>query len=87
MASGRQSPASAFRTPSSTSTEQVVLERYLIVERERQTEYFNWFQHYSLASLKAKVQAAGLVVEDVYGDVAGESFEPSLPEFAVVVRR
>jgi len=67
--------------------ERVVLERFLIVERERQTEYFNWFQHYSLESLTAEVESAGLIVDDVYGDVAGEPFEPSLPEFAVVVRQ
>jgi len=67
--------------------EKVALEKYLIVERERQTEYFNWFQHYSLESLTAEVEAAGLVVDVAYGDVAGEQFEATLPEFAVVVRR
>ena len=80
-------PYFGFQNTFKYEHEQVVLERYLIVERERQTEYFNWFQHYSLASLRAEVEAAGLVVEDVYGDVTGEPFEPSLPEFAVVVRR
>jgi SAM-dependent methyltransferase len=66
--------------------EKVVLERFLIVERERETEYFNWFGHYSRESLTAEVEAAGLIVEDVHGDVAGEPFEPSLPELAMVVR-
>jgi len=80
-------PYFGFQNTFKYEQEKVVLERYLVVERERQTEYFNWFQHYSLESLKAEVEAAGLIVEDVYGDVAGESFEPSLPEFAVVVRR
>jgi len=67
--------------------QKVALEKYVIVERERQTEYFNWFQHYSLASLTAEVESAGLVVDEAYGDVAGEEFDDSLPEFAVVVRR
>ena len=67
--------------------EKVALEKYYIVERERQTEYFNWFQHYSLASLTAEVEAAGLVVAEAFGDVAGEPFDDSLPEFAVVVRQ
>ena len=67
--------------------EKVVLEHYLIVERERQAEYFNWFQHYSLESLTAEVEAAGLVVDEAFGDVAGEAFDASLPEFAVVVRQ
>ncbi len=65
----------------------MALEKYYIVERDRQTEYFNWFQHYSLASLTAEVESAGLVVAESYGDVAGEPFDDSLPEFAVVVRR
>ena len=67
--------------------QKVALEKYVIVERERQTEYFNWFQHYSLASLTAEVESAGLVVDEAYGDVAGEEFDDSLPEFAAVVRR
>jgi SAM-dependent methyltransferase len=67
--------------------EKVVLEHYLIVERERQAEYFNWFQHYSLESLTAEVEAAGLVVDEAFGDVAGEAIDASLPEFAVVVRQ
>ena len=66
--------------------EKVALEKYLIVEKERETEYFNWFQHYSLESLTTEVEAAGLVVDEAYGDVAGEEFDASLPEFAVVVR-
>jgi len=65
----------------------VVLEKYLIIERDRSTDYFNWFQHYDVDSLRAEVGAAGLVVDEVYGDVAGEPFEASLPEFAVVVRK
>ena len=65
----------------------VALERYLIVQRERQSEYFNWFQHYSLEALTAEVEAAGLIVDEAFGDVAGEPFDASLAEFAVVVRR
>jgi SAM-dependent methyltransferase len=67
--------------------EKVALEKYVIVERDRQSEYFNWFQHYSLDSLRAEVEAAGLVVDEAFGDVAGEPFDDALPEFAVVVRR
>ena len=79
-------PYFGFQNTFRYEEEKVVLERYLIVERERQAEYFNWFQHYSLESLTEEVESAGLIVEDVYGDVAGEPFEPSLPEFALVVR-
>lgn len=67
--------------------EKVVLEKFVILERDRETEYYNWFQHYDVAALTAEVEAAGLVVDELFGDVAGEPFEPSLPEFAVVARR
>ena len=40
-----------------------------------------------MASLTAEVETAGLVVAEVHGDVAGATFEESLPEFAVVVKR
>ena len=79
-------PYFGFQNTFKYDAEKVVLERYLIVEPDRQTEYFNWFQHYSQASLTAEVEAAGLVVDEIYGNVAGESFDPSLPEFAVVAR-
>jgi len=80
-------PYYGFQNTFKYEAEKVVLEQYLIVERERSTEYYNWFQHYDVASLTAEVEAAGLVVDGVLGDVAGETFEPSLPEFAVVVRK
>lgn len=67
--------------------EKVVLEKFVILERDRETEYYNWFQHYDVAALTAEVEAAGLAVDELFGDVAGEPFEPSLPEFAVVARR
>ena len=50
-------------------------------------EYLNWFQHYDLASLDAEVEASGLVFEQAVGDVAGEEFEETAPEFAVIARR
>ena len=79
-------PYYGFQNTFKYDDEKVVLEKYVIVERDRSTEYFNWFQHYSVATLAAEVESAGLVVDGIYGDVAGGTFEPSLPEFAMVVR-
>ncbi len=79
-------PYYGFQDTFKYDDEKVVLEKYVIVERERISEYFNWFQHFDVASLSAEVEAAGLVVDAVFGDVAGATFEPSLPEFAVVVK-
>ena len=80
-------PYYGFQDTFKYDDEKVVLEKYVIVERERISEYFNWFQHFDMASLTAEVEAAGLVVDAVFGDVAGATFEPSLPEFAMVVRK
>ena len=65
----------------------VVLEKYTIVEREGISEYFNWFQHYDVASLRAEVEAAGLQVAEVVGDVAGGPLDQTAPEFGIVVQR
>ena len=64
--------------------EKVVLEKYTIVEAAGSREYLNWFAHYDVAGLTAEVEAAGLTVSAVHGDVAGAPFEASAPEFAVV---
>jgi SAM-dependent methyltransferase len=79
-------PYYGFQNTFKYEAEKVVLEKYFIVERDRNTEYFNWFQHFDVASLTAEVEVAGLAIDGCYGDVAGEPFEPSLPEFAVVAR-
>lgn len=65
----------------------VVLEKYTIVEAESVTEYLNWFQHYDLESLRTEIEASGLVLETAVGDVAGEPFEATAAEFAVIARR
>jgi SAM-dependent methyltransferase len=79
-------PYFGFQNTFRYDEDKVALEKYLIVERDRQSEYFNWFQHYSLESLTAEVASAGLVVAEAFGDVAGEPFDTALAEFAVVVR-
>lgn len=68
-------------------TDRVVLEKYTIVEASGVVEYFNWFQHYDLDMLRLEIETAGLLLESAVGDVAGAEFEPTAPEFAVIVRR
>lgn len=80
-------PYYGFQNTFKYDEDKVVLEKYVIVERDHSTEYFNWFQHYDVAMIRAEVESAGLVVDETYGDVAGEPFEAALPEFAVVVRK
>jgi SAM-dependent methyltransferase len=80
-------PYHGFLSTFRYEAEKVVLEKYTIVEAAGTREYLNWFQHYDVAGLTAEVEAAGLTVSAVHGDVAGAPFEASAPEFCVVVER
>lgn len=66
--------------------EGVMLERYTIVEADEVREYLNWFRHFDPASLGAELEAAGLRIETLLGDVAGAPYDSSEAEFAVIVR-
>jgi SAM-dependent methyltransferase len=81
------SPYYGFLNTFRYDDDSVALEKYTIVEQGSITEYFDWFAHFDAAGLTREVEAAGLVLDQVLGDVAGEAFDPTLPEFAVVARR
>lgn len=67
--------------------EAVTLDKYTIIEEQRHWTVLNWLQHYSPRSLELELNAHGLVVEAVLGDVAGHGFDAAATEFAVVARR
>lgn len=69
-----------FRYPA----EQVSLDKYTIVERERTRTVYNWLQYFTPETLTEELQAAGLGVEELCGDVAGAPYDPQAGEFAVV---
>jgi SAM-dependent methyltransferase len=62
------------------------LDRYVVVEADRQRELFNWIQCYDRARLEAELDSAGWVVESTFGDVSGGRFDPKNDFFAVVTR-
>ncbi len=64
--------------------EQVVLDKYTIVEAGRTRTIYNWLQYYSPGSIGALLSDNGFRVTDLYGDVAGKKFDPDESEFAVV---
>ena len=67
--------------------DKVCLDKYTIVEPDRQREIYNWLQYFSPQELEAEVRAAGLVVEEYLRDVAGNDFDSEYSEFAVVLGR
>jgi len=63
------------------------LDRFLVVEDEREWEVFNWLQCFDRERLQAEMTEVGLGVSAWLGSVAGDPFDPASPEFAVVARR
>ena len=67
--------------------EKVSLDKYTIIERDRQREVYNWLQYFTPESLEQEARAAGLEVEAVYADVTGNQYDPGAAEFAVVMTK
>ena len=66
--------------------ERVSLDRHEIAEADRTWTVWNWVQAYDPASLAGLLEAAGLTVDAVLGDVAGAPYDPTAQEFAVIAR-
>lgn len=63
--------------------ERAYLDRYLILEPARRREFRNWIQCYDPPSLEAELREAGWRVMEVFGNVAGDAYDPAEPFFAV----
>jgi len=67
--------------------EKVTLEKYTIVERRRTRTIYNWLQYFSVESLSGEFQEAGLMIAEVYSDVAGAPYDAKAGEFAVIAKK
>lgn len=67
--------------------EKVVLDKYTIVEADRNWEVFNWLQYYGLDSLKAEFAENGFRIEECYSDISGTLFNSDSAEFAIVAKK
>jgi len=67
--------------------EKVALDRYTIVEANRQRTVYNWLQYFSLDDLTREFEAAGLAIDSVFANVAGDPYDAASDEFAVVAKR
>lgn len=62
------------------------LDRYVIIEANRQREIFNWIQCFDPDGLGAELGEAGWEVEETHGNVAGDPWDPDAHFFAVVAQ-
>ena len=79
-------PYYGFVTSFKYDQEKVSLDKYTIIESDRQREVYNWLQYFSPDALEREVNAAGLRVDEVHGVVAGSQYDAGAAEFAVVLK-
>ena len=68
--------------------EKVTLDKYTVIEANRRKRVvYNWLEYFSVDSLKGEFEKNGLKIDNVYGDVAGNDYDPESFEFAVVASK
>ena len=77
----------AFVSTFKFEAEKVSLDKYTIVEEQRQREVYNWLQYFTPETLGAEARAADLEVTEAYGNVAGAPYDADAAEFAVVLSK
>lgn len=63
----------------------VWLDKYVVIEEQKEWTVFNWFQHFSADMLASEISSHGLKVTDVYQDLCGTPFAEA-DELAVVIK-
>ncbi len=67
--------------------QELYLDKFTIVEKDRQREVFNWLQCFSPEQLTDEMAAVGLMVDERYRSVVGDAYDDQATEFAVVARK
>jgi 2-polyprenyl-3-methyl-5-hydroxy-6-metoxy-1,4-benzoquinol methylase len=67
--------------------EEVVLDKYTIIEKSRRRTVYNWLQYFSQGSFGAEFERSCFRIEGYYSDVAGATFNPESAEFAIVAKK
>ena len=60
-----------------------MLDRYVVEKGGTTREFWNWMHCLTVDEVRAELEASGLAVVEVTGDVAGAPFDPESPTFAV----
>jgi cyclopropane fatty-acyl-phospholipid synthase-like methyltransferase len=65
----------------------VVLDKYTIIEESATREVYNWLQFFSEDSIRSEFGRSRFEVKEIYSNVAGDSFDASSAEMALVARK
>jgi len=67
--------------------EKVILDKYTIIEPERTRKVYNWLQYFAPEDLEREFVDTGFYVKGIYSDVAGNRYNQSSGEFAVIANK
>ncbi len=67
--------------------QKVVLDKYTIVEKDKNSVIYNWLQYFSTDSLKEEIEKGNFIFQNLYSDVSGSSFDSQSDEMAVVFQK
>jgi len=67
--------------------EKVILDKYTIIEADKERIVYNWLQCFSKESLKKEFEDNGFRICEIYSDVAGKPFDQESTEIAVVAKK
>ena len=77
----------AFLNTFKYEKDNVILDKYTIIEKARTRVVYNWLQYFSLDSLRTEFEENGFTVDGLYSDVSGSAFDPESQEIAIVARK
>jgi SAM-dependent methyltransferase len=66
--------------------ENVVLDKYTIIEKSRRWEVFNWLQYFSVDALTRELEESGFNVSEIFADVKGSPYKEGSDEFMVIAK-
>ena len=67
--------------------EKIVLDKYTVIEPDKERVVYNWLQYFDETSLKNEFEANGFRVEEFYSDVAGNAVSSESTELAIVAKK
>ncbi len=67
--------------------QKVVLDKYTIVEKDRNRIVYNWLQYFSPESLIEELEKRKFTVQSLYSDVCGSPYNSNSEEMAVVFKK
>jgi SAM-dependent methyltransferase len=67
--------------------ENVILDKYTIIEKSRTRTIYNWLQYFSPEELEKEFANCNFTIEQYYSDVTGSPFKSDNIEFAVVAKK